>query len=89
MDNKLEFNWDTIGGMHMHALDPQMGDPETEPSNIEVWIASSAPTSTTTNTDFGADPIASDYKYIETISKDDSPIYFNWKCCRRYSINRI
>lgn len=72
MDNKLEFNWDTIGGMHMHALDPLMGDPVTDPSYIEVWVASSAPTSTTTNTNFGADPIASDYKYIETILKDDN-----------------
>jgi len=69
MDNKLEFNWDTIGAMH--PLDPFM-DPVTDASYIEVWVASSAPTSTTTNTNFGADPIASDYKYIETISKDDN-----------------
>ena len=66
MDNKLEFNWDTIvdtstGGLFTNVTDP---------SYIEVWVASSAPTSTTTNTNFGADPIASDYKYIETISKD-------------------
>jgi hypothetical protein len=67
MDNKLEFNWDTIvdtstGGLFTNVTDP---------SYIEVWVASSAPTSTTTNTNFAADPIASDYKYIETISKDD------------------
>lgn len=66
MDNKLEFNWDTIvdtstGGLFTNVTDP---------SYIEVWVASSAPTSTTTNTSFGAVPIASDYKYIETISKD-------------------
>lgn len=66
MDNKLEFNWDTIvdtstGGLFTNVTDP---------SYIEVWVASSAPTSTTTNTNFAADPIASDYKYIETISKD-------------------
>lgn len=71
MDNKLEFNWDTIGAMHMHAFDPFM-DPVTDASYIEVWVASSAPTSTTTNTSFGAVPIASDYKYIETISTDDN-----------------
>ena len=67
MDNKLEFNWDTIvdtstGGLFTNVTDA---------SYIEVWVASSAPTSTTTNTNFAADPIASDYKYIETISKDD------------------
>ena len=76
MDNKLEFNWDTIGGMHMHAIDmdalDSLEDPVTDASYIEVWVASSAPTSTTTNTNFGADPIASDYKYIETILKDDN-----------------
>ena len=65
MDNKLEFNWDTIVDT---SLDSFMN--VTDPSYIEVWVASSAPTSTTTNTNFGAVPIASDYKYIETISKD-------------------
>ena len=65
MDNKLEFNWDTIVDT---SLDSFMN--VTDPSYIEVWVASSAPTSTTTNTNFAADPIASDYKYIETISKD-------------------